>query len=254
MSKGQFEKVTALLDAVEGQLEGATQISVAREVRTIGEVFDSRRAKIEGDRNLSDEGKQNGLVAARQEASSAVQTILDRENAQIDYAEKSARTEIEKSLLPVEPPDTGDHLGTRALGRQIEKTLRHDSIMRAFVKEDAIQPEIDSIYLNPSTAPEIRAALETAPPRVVRLNGQIALRPWVSEEMIGQQRIASAKGRASAAVERLEVLQGLRVDVNAITQGMLTNLKKAAPRGPNEPVPLKDGDGRVMKPLQPAGR
>ena len=58
MSKG-FEKVTAMLAAVEGQLKGETQISVAKEVRGIGETFDQHRAKIGADRNLSDEGKAN---------------------------------------------------------------------------------------------------------------------------------------------------------------------------------------------------
>lgn len=133
-------------DAVSGAL--------AETLSQMAATFESKLAEIESNQNLSSVGKSQQMHAARL----ALGEALERLKAEVitDQLDKSIRA-TEKALEPI-PDEKKDPLELLRL------EIRNAEIRRSLA-------DVDPLILQTSLAdypPEIRAALESSPPRVVR--------------------------------------------------------------------------------------
>ena len=187
----------------------------------IGERFVKRQTEIENDLNLSDVGRRSALRAASQESTAAVRSALEPKLAAYDRAIKSADAEITKA---VNKPGDGP-------------SVKADLLVNHLLVQLEACDSLEVIALYSSATPEVRAAIEGLPARVVRDGNGTRWEPWVTADIVANQRMGAAVASNPDAVARLERVRDLRRTIEGLANGLINALRSAAP-DINEPVSI----------------
>lgn len=171
-------------------------------VRAALESLEATLRRVDSDPKLSEHGKE----AARKEAVAAALAV-------IDSFERDAVTDFDKRIVfteqnEIRPPERLD--ATEQLLRQV----RLGEIRQRLGVDDQVMAE--AVFFDEAATEEIREALLTAPPSLVKLDsGELRLVPLVSEETRAKYMLGEAERRNPEAYKRLVGLRRLReVHVN----------------------------------------
>ncbi len=196
----------------------------------LAELFDKRAAAVASDKNLSAVSRDNALLSVARETHAAV-VLWEEENVEsIDasIADKTAALQREqagdKSVTLSDP--------TEALLRE----LRHGEIRRSLAGLDPL--EVQALYFE---APEeVRDAIETALPRVVKTVKGTELLPLVPADIINQRALGAAAITDPEAQAQILARQRYR-DANASLASTLKGaLRDAAPGRIDTADPIAD--------------
>ncbi len=151
----------------------------------------------------------------------AVRAAVESKLAAYDRAIKSADAEITKAVNKA-----GDGL-----------SVKTDVLIGHLLTQLDACDQLEVSALDSMATPEVRSAIESLPARVVRDGNGTRWEPWVSAEMVANQRMGAAVAVSPEAVERLERVRGLRRTVEGLANGLVAALRTAGP-DINEPINL----------------
>jgi hypothetical protein len=241
------QSVTAALEMAAPKIQGEGEQKAIREIISIGRKFEERWARIEVDPNLSEQGRKNALLGARQETESELATWTGQRIGTLDAAITSIAKAVDKEASPSLPADPSDSLGIKAALKESRKESRYAEIRRGL--EDLDPLEVEALYFG-SVSEEVREALESAPPRIRRSrDGGVFAEPWLTSEQIARQRVGRAAASNPELVSQLRGLQETRSSFSHFAAVLASGLRRVVPTGSAE-IRLRDLDGRDVTPAK----
>lgn len=239
-------RLLSSLKALQGQLATPRQRDAAGEMIPMVEKAIRRLADIEADVNLTSAGKQNAMAALRQEVTAAVRPFVARWTEGERLAMPGAETAVSRAALSPEADDPTDLFGVKADRKTMTKAMRAAEYRARLAHLDDLQMEL--AYLNGDD--ELREAIgPNAPMRVRVTEHGVRITPWVSAELVANQRLGAAGVNDPAAVERLQSLQEHVRTIESLGSMLTEHLSQAVPLGqvpqapPGAPTVFKDADG-----------
>lgn len=229
------------LRQAEKNIEGDFERKSIRGLITIGDKGKPLVALAEASPYLNQPGIEREIeIAARTTDAEAV--AFDEElTATLDERIKNVFGVIEKAVTP--PAPDGD--GVKAAFAEATRQNVYSGIRRNIesLGLDALGRE--QAYLL-ADSPEARAAMETAPPLLVKTQDGVRWEPWVRPELILEARMGRAARKDPESVAALRALQSQRATHKHFVNVLRAAIRKSVPALVE--IRLRDLDGRDVTP------